>query len=86
MIQGRRAVFLYYASYGGGSGPLWAVEGIEAQLTSAQNPFHYIRGICRKVSSEKIWFESDGKLLEIPIPDIGRYDQFHLPREDRFAL
>ena len=40
-------------SYGGGSLPLWAIEGVEAQLTV--NPvFPYIHGICLKIYDDEL--------------------------------
>ncbi len=77
-IKGRLAVFLYYASYGGGSGPLWAVEGVSVQF-ARRREFAYRRGTCRRVTSEFVDMElEDGRLESIPVADIGRYDQHHL--------
>lgn len=56
-------------NYGGGSRTLWAIEGVEAQLTV--NPvFPYIHGICLKIYDEELafdfkpikgkWFDNDG--------------------------
>ena len=84
-IKGRNAVYLYYASYGGGGGPLWAIEGVEVQLTT-HDDWTYIQGVCEKVSPESILFHSDGNKYEIPISKIGRYDQFHLRSDMRFVF
>ena len=43
-------------NYGGGSRALWAIEGVEAQLTV--NPvFPYIHGICLKIYDEELAFD-----------------------------
>jgi hypothetical protein len=43
-------------SYGGGSRALWAIEGVEAQLTV--NPvFPYIHGICLKIYDDELAFD-----------------------------
>ena len=40
-------------SYGGGSRALWAIEGVEAQITV--NPqFPYIHGICLKIYDDEL--------------------------------
>jgi len=84
MIKWRKAVYLYYASYAGGSGPLWAIEGIEAQITT-QNNLSYVKGVCEKVFSDRIIFRSENGISEeIPIYNIQRYDQFYMPHELRF--
>lgn len=83
-IRGHRAVYLHYASYGGGSGPLWAIEGRPAEFTTSfLGP--YQKGVCRRVHSDRVEMElSDGSIVEIPLGDFGRYDQFHLPPDSRF--
>ena len=83
------------ASYGGGATPLWAVEGIEAQLTLRlpEYPSGYIRGVCVAIDASKkqINFESksirggqhDNKAnyhLTLSLSDIGRYDTNHISR------
>ncbi len=84
MIKGRKAVYLYYASYAGGSGPLWAIEGIDAQITT-QNNCSYTKGVCEKVFSDRIIFRGENGISEeIPISAIQRYDQFYMPCELRF--
>ena len=43
-------------NYGGGSRALWAIEGVEAQLTV--NPvFPYIHGICLKIYDDELAFD-----------------------------
>ena len=77
------------ASYGGGSGALWAVEGQEAQLTVDDCPNGYIRGYCEKIADDgrSITFRIahigeeceqyvQGAVLELPIGKIRRYDRF----------
>lgn len=44
------------ASYGGGSLPLWAVEGHSAQLTLRESMSGYIRGVCLSVSKNPAGF------------------------------
>ena len=84
MINGRRAVFLYYASYGGGSGPLWAIEGVRIQFTSEKEIF-YREALCRKVSPSVVELELEGgEVVSIPLEAISRYDQFHLDADERF--
>ena len=85
-IQGRKAVYLYYASYGGGSGPLWAVEGVEAQFTTHAD-WDYRRAVCRRVSPEAIELVlEDGTSTTVPIGDVGRYDQMRVPGEGLFRF
>ena len=84
IIKGRRAVYLYYASYGGGSGPLWAVEGVRVQFTSKKDIF-YREALCRKVSPSVIELELEGgEVVSMPLEAIFRYDQFHLDADERF--
>lgn len=76
------------ASYGGGSGPLWAIENHRCQFTTKWQGF-YVEGICRKVDPKnlqvtidithgKTWgpFES-GRSVTLHVRDIRR---FHAPR------
>lgn len=43
-------------NYGGGNRALWAIEGVEAQLTV--NPvFPYIHGICLKIYDDELAFD-----------------------------
>jgi hypothetical protein len=41
------------ASYGGGSGPLWAIENHRCQFTTKWQGF-YVEGICRKVDPKNL--------------------------------
>ena len=50
LMDGRRAMCLNpSASYGGGSGPLWAIEGQMAEFTVRHAEGGYMLGRCRKV-------------------------------------
>jgi hypothetical protein len=72
------------ASYGGGSGPLWAVENQCAQFTTESHA-GYLQGICRKVDpiGKTITMEitrgptwgalAMGKTVTLPISSIRRY-------------
>ena len=81
------------ASYGGGSGPLWARVGAEAQFTTDKT-WAYVRGICRGISPDKkgIHFEithsphtwgnfAAGQTILLSLGEIGRYDDFFWPSE-----
>ena len=83
----RRVCINPHASYGGGSGTLWAFEGREAQLTTEDYPYGYIRGKCEKIFDDgmsisflitHIYEEIDpyrcGATLQLPITKIRRYD------------
>ena len=76
------------ASYGGGSGPLWAIQNHRCQFTTKWQGF-YVEGICRKVDPKnlqvtiditlgKTWgpFEA-GRSVTLHVRDIRR---FHAPR------
>ena len=43
-------------SYGGGRRALWAIEGVEAQLTVTR-AYPYIHGICLKIYDEDLSFD-----------------------------
>ena len=88
-LEGRRCFCISnWVSYGGGSGPLWAVEGHSAQLTLQHPRTGYIQGICVKVSEEPagIYFkpgyngweddrdEGDRSIKFLALQEIGRYD------------
>ena len=87
MVDGHKCICISpWASYGGGSLALWAVEGHSAQLTS-RNPDvqpGYVSGTCIKINDEKmeILFETDtlrnsnkrSEVLHMDIEEIGRYD------------
>lgn len=78
-----------YASYGGGSGALWAIEGRKAQLTTIDCPHGYIQGACEEIAEDgtSILFKiHDGALwgdyvrgntVRIPIGKIRRYDTIY---------
>ena len=85
-LEGRKCLCVSnWATYGGGSGPLWAVEGHSAQLTLRHPKTGYIQGICIEVSEEPsgIYFkpgndgwedEGDRSIKFLALNDIGRYD------------
>jgi hypothetical protein len=84
--NGRRSVVICEnASYGGGSGPMVATEGEEAQIMIPSH-FDYRRGVCIAVAEDKILFQIDGVINEIRLQEIERYDQFHLPSHKRTRL
>ena len=77
-----------WASYGGGSGPLWARVGEEAQLTTRKT-FLYVRGICKEIlpDQKSISFEitgsahtwgpfKAGETVVLTYKEIERYDTF----------
>lgn len=43
-------------NYGGGSRALWAIEGVEAQIT-VNRAYPYIHGICLKIYDEDLSFD-----------------------------
>ena len=43
-------------NYGGGSRALWAIEGVEAQLT-VNRAYPYIHGVCLKIYDEDLSFD-----------------------------
>ena len=48
-IDGKKAMCIASkASYGGGSGPLWAIEDMVCQFTTASH-YGYLEGVCRQV-------------------------------------
>jgi len=82
----RRVCINPHAEYGGGGGPLWAVEGREAQLTTHDSSGGYMRGVCEEIYDDgtHVVFRITqgategrymmGKTVVIPINIIGRYD------------
>lgn len=76
------------ASYGGGSGPLWAIENHRCQFTTKWQGF-YVEGICRKVDPKNLKVTIDitlgktwgpleaGRTVMLHARDIRR---FHAPR------
>lgn len=85
LIGGRRAVFLYEASYGGGGGPLWAIVGLSFQFTTDCSP--YRTGTCLHVTPEAVEMElEDGTHITLSVPEIGRFDQHHLDAGERYVF
>jgi len=82
------------ASYGGGSGPLWAIENQECQFTARERGI-YFEGICRKVLPKELkvtieilnggtWGDlSSGNALTLHVDEIGRY---HVPTQHSRGL
>lgn len=86
LIGGRRAVFLYEASYGGGGGPLWAIEGLSCQFTT-RDFSAYRTGTCRRATPEEVEMElEDGTLITLPVTEICRFDQHHLDAGERYVF
>jgi len=86
-IKGRKCLCIHpEVSYGGGSLPLWAVEGHSAQLTLCHEQGGYIRGKCIRVSNDPVGIEfqpnrngwsrqTDNKEKRfLKLEEIGRYD------------
>jgi ADP-ribosyl-[dinitrogen reductase] hydrolase len=79
-INGRKCLCINpWVSYGGGSLPLWAVEGYSAQLTIRYSGKGYVRGKCIAVSENPLGIIFDPRdnmepAQFIPIEEIGRYD------------
>ena len=87
VVDGHKCICICpWASYGGGSLSLWAVEGHSAQLTS-RNPdiqLGYISGTCINIDekSNVISFETSGlrgglkrsEVLRLKLDEIARYD------------
>ena len=86
-VEGKKCLCIQTeANYGGGSLPLWAVEGHSAQLTLKQQNTGYLRGLCTKVSenpkgiifkpNRKPWPEENKSYSEKFLPPniIARYD------------
>lgn len=86
LIGGRRAVFLYEASYGGGSGSLWAIVGLSFQFTS-RDFSSYRTGTCRRVTPNEVDMElEDGTPITLPVTEIVRFDQHHLDAGERYVF
>jgi ADP-ribosyl-[dinitrogen reductase] hydrolase len=87
VVDGHKCICICpWASYGGGSLSLWAIEGHSAQLTS-RNPEvqqGYICGTCIKIDKQEmeIHFETSAlhqnntrsEVLKLGLKEIGRYD------------
>ena len=86
LVEGRRAMCVNpHASYGGGSGPLWAIQGGFAGFT-VEGGHGYLSGKCRKllprhkalaieILDGDAWGRyATGQRVIIPCRAIGRYD------------
>ena len=87
VVDGHKCICINpWASYGGGSLPLWAVEGHSAQLTVRKPnvPDSYILGTCIKINEEAQMIEFKAsvpcgstakfEILQMCLEEIGRYD------------
>ena len=87
MVDGHKCICICpWASYGGGSLSLWAIEGHSAQLTSRNPDMQqgYISGTCIKIDEKEmeIFFETSAlhqnskrsDVLQLDLNEIGRYD------------
>ena len=77
-IFGKKAICLSpNANYGGGASQLWAIEGMEAQMTRWDDTQSYEKITCVEIKREKnlfIYEDIQKKTRELPISDIARYD------------
>ena len=70
------------ANYGGGASQLWAIEGMEAQMTRWDDTQSYEKITCVEIKREKnlfIYEDIQKKTRELPISDIARYDTIPVP-------
>lgn len=82
------------ATYGGGFGPLWAIEGMPCQFTTASH-YGYLQGVCTKVLPDErclvieitkgdTWGHyATGTLMKFHAANIHRY---HSPSEEGDVL
>ena len=91
LIDGKKAMCIApKAAYGGGFGPLWAIEDIACQFTTARH-YGYLEGICKQVLPNErcivieitkgdTWGKySTGTLMKFHTANIHRY---HIPSEE----
>ena len=94
-IDGKRAMCITpKATYGGGFGPLWAIEGMPCQFTTASH-YGYLEGVCTKVLPDErclvieitkgdTWGHyATGTLMKFHAANIHRY---HSPSEEGDVL
>ena len=90
-IYGKKAMCITpKATYGGGCGPLWAIEGMPCQFTTASH-YGYFEGVCTKVLPDErclvieitkgdTWGHyATGTLMKFHAANIHRY---HSPSEE----
>lgn len=90
-IDGKKAMCITpKATYGGGFGPLWAIEGMPCQFTTASH-YGYLQGVCTKVLPDErclvieitkgdTWGHyATGTLMKFHAANIHRY---HSPSEE----
>ena len=94
-IDGKKAMCITpKATYGGGFGPLWAIEGMPCQFTTASH-YGYLEGVCTKVLPDErclvieitkgdTWGHyATGTLMKFHAANIHRY---HSPTEEGDVL
>lgn len=94
-IEGKKAMCITpSATYGGGIGPLWAIEGMPCQFTTARH-YGYMEGVCTKVLPDErcivieitkgdTWGHyATGTLMKFHAANIHRY---HRPSEEGDVL
>lgn len=94
-IDGKKAMCITpKATYGGGFGPLWAIEGMPCQFTTASH-YGYLQGVCTKVLPDErclvieitkgdTWGHyATGTLMKFHAANIHRY---HSPTEEGDVL
>ncbi len=94
-IDGKKAMCITpKATYGGGFGPLWAIEGMPCQFTTASH-YGYLQGVCTKVLPDELclvieitkgdtWGHyATGTLMKFHAANIHRY---HSPSEEGDVL
>ena len=94
-IDGKKAMCITpKATYGGGFGPLWAIEGMPCQFTTASH-YGYLQGVCTKVLPDErclvieitkgdTWGHyATGTLMKFHAANIHRY---HSPSEEGDVL
>lgn len=94
-MDGKRAMCITpKATYGGGFGPLWAIEGMPCQFTTASH-YGYLEGVCTKVLPDErclvieitkgdTWGHyATGTLMKFHAANIHRY---HSPSDEGDVL
>ena len=94
-IDGKKAMCITpKATYGGGFGPLWAIEGMPCQFTTASH-YGYLQGVCTKVLPDELclvieitkgdtWGHyATGTLMKFHAANIHRY---HSPSDEGDVL
>ena len=87
VMDGRLAMCVNpFASYGGKSGPIWAIEGVSFKFTATGRRDRYVDGVCEKVDpiAQTVTFlmiqpkthpaQLSGEVLTFHISEIGRLE------------